>query len=597
MTDWYFTKFESRRPPAPVAYSARREFLFQALATGAVALGCWYLYWRWTASLNWSAWWFAVPLVVAETLGFIGTILFFLSIWRTRDTTPQQPPMTIKDIDPTSKEDRPLRVDVFFPTYNEDVELVRLSVRDAKAMRYPHAIDLQIHVLDDGKRAAMKAVCDEEKVGYHTRSSNIGFKAGNLRNAMEQTSGDLLVICDADTRPFPDFLEKTLGYFRDAQVAWVQTPQWFYDLDEGTPLPEKLGHRLGALGRLVGRAVERVVGPIKWGADPLGNDPVLFYDVIQRRRNWCSASFCCGAGSVHRREAVMEAGLKTYATQLDKELAPYAGKVADPELQSTLRSAMLPEAAREVEFTPYKFHVSEDIYTSIALHSDPERSWKSVFHPEVLSRMLSPQDLLTWSIQRFKYAGGTLDIFWNDNPLKRALSPWQRVMYGTTIYSYLAPLWTVVFLLSPIVYFFTATSPVSAYNADFYMHFLPFIIINRLAYMAGTWGIPSLRGEQYYLAFFWLNLKALRDVLLKRPIKFHVTPKTKQAGNFLGLVWPQASLIALSAVGICVMSVRLATGSGDASAFLANLFWTANNMLALWVIVSAALHKQQESSS
>jgi cellulose synthase (UDP-forming) len=340
-----------------------------------------------------------------------------------------------------------------------------------------------------------------------------------------------------------------------------------------------------------------VVGPLKLGADPLGNDPVLFYDVIQRRRNWCSASFCCGAGSVHRREAVMEAGLKTWAAQLEQEVNPYAEEVQDEELRKTLTSAMIPEAARAIEFTPYKFHVSEDIYTSIALHSDPERQWKSVFHPEVLSRMLSPQDLLTWSIQRFKYAGGTLDIFWNDNPLKKKLSPWQKVMYGTTIYSYLAPLWTVVFLLSPIIYFFTATSPVSAYNADFYAHFIPFIIANRLAYMIGTWAVPSLRGEQYYLAFFWLNLKALRDVLLGRPVKFHVTPKTRQAGNFLSLVWPQVTLISLSVLGIAAMTLRLALGGGDPSAFLANLFWTANNVLSLGVIVSAAFPKTQESTS
>ena len=44
---------------------------------------------------------------------------------------------------------------------------------------------------------------------------------------------------------------------------------------------------------------------------------------------------------------------------------------------------------------PYKFHVSEDIYTSIVLHGDPERRWRSVMHPEVESKMLSPQDLLT----------------------------------------------------------------------------------------------------------------------------------------------------------------------------------------------------------
>ena len=39
------------------------------------------------------------------------------------------------------------------------------------------------------------------------------------------------------------------------------------------------------------------------GEDPLVNDPRIFYDILLRRRNWANASFCCGAGSIHRREA------------------------------------------------------------------------------------------------------------------------------------------------------------------------------------------------------------------------------------------------------------------------------------------------------
>ena len=80
----YFTAFEARRPPAAVPYSAGREFAFQAMATTALALGVWYLAWRWTASLNANALWFAVPLVAAETLAFVGTITFYVSIWTTR---------------------------------------------------------------------------------------------------------------------------------------------------------------------------------------------------------------------------------------------------------------------------------------------------------------------------------------------------------------------------------------------------------------------------------------------------------------------------------------------------------------------------------
>lgn len=61
----------------------------------------------------------------------------------------------------------------------------------------------------------MKAVCEQEGANYITRQSNIGYKAGNLRNGLEHTDGDFLIICDADTRVFPTLLSHTLGYFRD----------------------------------------------------------------------------------------------------------------------------------------------------------------------------------------------------------------------------------------------------------------------------------------------------------------------------------------------------------------------------------------------
>jgi cellulose synthase (UDP-forming) len=588
--------WEVRQPPAPVPASAPREFLYQTLATTALALGAWYLHWRWTQSLNWDGLWMALPLVLAETLAFFGSILFFLSIWRNRDPEPQAPPRTLREIAaPSGAEDRPVIVDVFFATYNEDVELVRLSLRDAKAMTYPFPIDVRIHALDDGRRPEMRAVAEEEGVFYLTRTTNVGFKAGNLRNALERTQGDLIVICDADTRPFPALLEQTLGYFRDPDVAWVQTPQWFCDLDLGVPLPAWLAQRakLRSLGRLAGRALEAVFGPIRVGADVFGNDPQMFYDVIQRRRNWCNAAFCCGAASIHRREAVMEAALRAYADAVDDAVRPFADDVRDPGRRHDLRTALTAAVARDLEFTPYKFHVSEDIYTSIVLHSDTSRRWKSIYHPQVLSRMLSPQDLLAFTIQRFKYAGGTLDIFWNDNPLRRpGLSGWQKLMYGTTIYSYLSPLWNVVFLLSPIAYCFTGIAPLAAYDSVFLAHLVPFLVMNRLALAVGTWGVSTYRGEQYYLAFFWLNLRALADVLRRKAIRFHVTPKTRQAGTFLALVRPQLALIALTLAGLGYGGTLLATGvRTNVAGYLTNVFWSLSNVVSLSAIVRAALRK------
>ena len=598
--DDYFRRFEDRKPYPPLPYSPWRESLWQFLATLTVMIGGWYLWWRWTHSLNPDAMWFAVPMVLAETLAFFGLLLFIYNLWKDQPVRIPDPPATVGETagqgavieDPG----RPIAVDLFFATYNEDPELVRLGIRDARAIRYPHPIDIRIHVCDDGRRPAMREVCEQEGVGYITRATNEGFKAGNLRHAMERTSGDFLVILDADTRPFPTILERTLRHFRDPRMAWVQTPQWFYDLPEGERLGDWLGRRLGPVARRLGRGLERLVGEIRLGEDPFVNDPQMFYDVILRRRNRANAAFCCGAASIHRREAVMEAALRSFGDSVERRVIAAEERITlttrersvDPALMSAIRT----EAVVQEVLTPYRFHVSEDIYTSIVLHSDRERGWKSVQHPTIESRMLSPQDLLSWTIQRFKYAGGSLDILFNDNPLfRRGLTLPQRLMYGATFWSYLAPLWNVVFLSAPIVYLATGIAPVSAYTLPFFAHSIPFLILLELAMMVGTWGIAGYASKTNYLAFFPVGLRALATVLRGRKISFPVTPKNRQAGRHLRLVLPQIAVVALT-LGSALWALG-ALGLGGTGhtlpGVITNALWGLNNCLAMAGMIGAAL--------
>jgi len=592
---FYFEPFESRRPPEPLPYSAARELLWQFLAALSLGLGASYIFWRWTASLNHDALWFAIPLAVAETCAFIGLVLFTFNLWRdARPAVPPPPRVLSECVSAAAAEERPLRVDVFFPSYDEDLELVRLSIRDAKRLLYPYPIDVRIHVLDDGRRATMKQLAADEGIGYITRTTNMGYKAGNLRNAMEQTDGDFIVICDADTRPLPTLLEHTLGYFRDPDMAWVQTPQWFFDLPAGRRLPDAWGRRWGRFGRLLGRGIEACAGPMTVGADPFVNDPQMFYDVILRRRNHANAAFCCGAGSVHRREAVMEAALKGWVAQVDAETRRVVGKVGAKmgggEVGGDLEDAMRRQIALETELTPYKFHVSEDIYTSIVLHGDRDRRWKSVLHPWVQSKMLSPQDLQTWAMQRFKYAGGTIDICLHDNPIFRRGLDWrQKLMYGCTFWSYFGGLWNFAFLVSPIIYLFTGIAPVASYSFAFFKHALPFLIANELATMVGTWGVINLKAKASFIAFFGLNLRALWTVVRGETIKFPVTPKERQSGTFYRLARPQIIIIALTLTGLLMQGAALAlTRRGDLGAYLTNLFWGLNNVYLLAGFVRAA---------
>jgi len=591
------TRFERQVPWLVSSHSAPHLALSQFLATCSLVFGAWYLWWRWTESLNLNALWFALPLVVAETGAFIGLILFTVNIWTDRSPAPGPLPQTFRDVTgDADAPDRRLVVDVFFTTYSEDPEIVRKGLKDARALTYPHRIDVRIHVLDDGQRPAMAAVAEAEGANYITRGDNVGYKAGNLRNAMSQTSGDFVVICDADTRPFPNLLTETLGYFRDPKMAWVQTPQWFWDIPPGVPLPAALGRRLGRAGSAIGRAIEKVFGPVRLGEDPFGNDPQLFYDFIQRRRNWANASFCCGAGSVHRREAVMEVAIRSWSTDVasavalqDRRVRKLTGEAA---VFTGFADASRMASAQDVDFTPFKLHVSEDIYTSIRLHADQERGWKSVMHPVVVSQMMSPSDLLSWTIQRFKYAGGTLDILRTDNPLFRSgLTMPQKIMYGVTFYSYLSPLWNIVFIVWPIIFLFTGIVPVAAYSMDFFLHIVPFLLLNELGQLAGLWGAKTMTGRRWYMAMFPLTLRALWTVIRGRRISFPVTPKDRSEGRFLHLVKWQILLVVLTVAGLVWAWAAYLTGADIYSlgGLIANTVWGVNNILSLTPIIRAAI--------
>lgn len=601
-TSAYFSKYEHRVPPAPLAVHPIIHSIGQICLIIAIVTGAWYLAWRWTSSLNFEALWFSVPLVLAETGAYIGLLLYVFNIWHIEDTDRKSAPSCISECltEDAFVVERPICVDVFFPTYDEEVSLVRLSLLDAKKIHYPHNITIKIHVLDDGNRPPMRELAEELGCNYITRSDNTGFKAGNMRNAMEQTSGDFIVICDADTRPFPSILENTLGYFRDPDVAWVQTPQWFFDLPEAQSLSAVVT-KFGKLGAWVGNRLPTRIGDIRFGDDPFVNDPKMFYDVIQRRRNWANASFCCGAGSIHRREATMSTALVNFGSEISKETLDRSQRLqlltGEKAADQNLVDHIAQQAMLEREFTPYKFHVSEDIYTSIELHSDPTRNWRSVMHPDVESKMLSPQDLLTWTVQRFKYAGGTLDIALNDDFLFRSgLSLKQRLLYGSTVWSYFGALWNVVFLLSPIIYLLFAVAPVSAYSVDFYKHIFPFLVMTELGCMFALWGVSTTKSKFSYLAFFPVNIKALWTVARGKKISFPVTPKLRQDGYFLHLVWPQIMVMLLTTVAIVYGWVRFLSGSavyGFDGLFL-NTFWGLLNVVAMAGMVYSSVWSPSE---
>lgn len=266
--------------------------LFLALGSFVVIR---YLYWRLTSTLPPASdpvgLTFGVLVLLAE---FYCVLILVISLTISAD------PLTRKPLEQDSDDQLPT-VDVFIPTYNEDEYILATTIAAAKSMDYP-AHKLTVWLLDDGgseqkcndpnpqkaesarkRRADLMALCDQLGAVYLTRKKNEHAKAGNLNNGLAMSTGEIVVVFDADHAPFRAFLRETVGHFaRDPKLFLVQTPHVFLNPD---PIEKNL------------RTFHRM---------PSENE--MFYSSIQRGLDKWNGSFFCGSAALLRRSALETVG-------------------------------------------------------------------------------------------------------------------------------------------------------------------------------------------------------------------------------------------------------------------------------------------------
>lgn len=242
------------------------EYFTRAFAVVAWLYGVYWIIWRWSASLNHNAIVFSVILVIAETYGLIGSLLMIATVWKLSEREPPPAP-------------KGLAVDVFITNFDEPLEVLRRTAIGARAIRYPH----RTFMLDDGKREEVKAMAAALGIGYIRREGNAHAKAGNLNNAFKVTTGEFILQLDADHVPLPNILDRLLGYFEDEKVAFVQSPQDFYNTDSFTHVVNE-EHR------------------------SLWEENRIFFSLLQPGKDTWNAAFFCGSCGVLRRKAFEEIG-------------------------------------------------------------------------------------------------------------------------------------------------------------------------------------------------------------------------------------------------------------------------------------------------
>jgi len=110
----------------------------------------------------------------------------------------------------------------------EPYEMFVRTLAAAREILYPHTT----YLLDD-TRDPRFALLAEEMGAVHLELIGLpGAKAGKINEALKRTTEELIVVLDPDHIPFPRFLHRVLGYFRDPAVGFVQVSQAYHNVNE-----------------------------------------------------------------------------------------------------------------------------------------------------------------------------------------------------------------------------------------------------------------------------------------------------------------------------------------------------------------------------
>jgi cellulose synthase (UDP-forming) len=172
-------------------------------------------------------------------------------------------------------------VDIFITVAGEPIGIVKKTVIAAKNIKYPKK---NIYILNDGfvcesdNWKEIDSLSKVENINVITRKIGGGAKAGNINNAIKLTKSPFIAVFDADHVPNIEFLNRTMGYFINKKMAFVQTPQYYGNFLENN---------------------------VTTGAS---EQQELFFGPILEGKNNSNSVFMCGTNMVLNRKALSEVG-------------------------------------------------------------------------------------------------------------------------------------------------------------------------------------------------------------------------------------------------------------------------------------------------
>ncbi|GGN39968.1 hypothetical protein FHR83_006607 [Actinoplanes campanulatus] len=412
----------------------------------------------------------AVMVIMQVIVGLRTCVLTFFAA-RARDPIPMTPP-------------RGMRVAVLTTIVpgKEPVELVMATLRAMKRIRHDGVLD--VWLLDEGDDPEVRRRCARLGVRHFSRKGHPEWnqpsgpykartKHGNHNSwrSAHESDYDVVAQMDPDHVPYPNFLERTLGYFADPDTAFVVAPQVYANLTES----------------FVAR-----------GAAELA---YLFHGVIQRGGNGLGAPLLIGTNHLYRPAAF-------------KQIDGYQDSIIEDHLTSMVIFGAVNPATGSTwrgVYTPDIIAVGEGPATYSDFFSQQKRWAYGIWEiarghsPAVLRRLPRVSQRLSFAALQTHYP--TTAISWVSGIFLTGL----YLVGGITITKLPGVLWAALFLA----------------NIAFGLAFIQFTRrFNLVAHERRSWGLSGMALE---LATAPVYLAAAAAQLAGRPLAYVVTPKGKAA--------------------------------------------------------------------
>lgn len=108
----------------------------------------------------------------------------------------------------------------------EPLSMFENTFRALKNLNYPHTT----YLLDSTEDVEFKKLAEKYEIIWMDLANLPGAKAGKINEALRRTKEEFILILDPDHIVFPNFLDQTLGFFKNENVGFVQVSQGYYNM-------------------------------------------------------------------------------------------------------------------------------------------------------------------------------------------------------------------------------------------------------------------------------------------------------------------------------------------------------------------------------